>query len=197
MLGRRLRSLNTAARQPAPSGGGGSSATWEPTWDDNTFTEITGGNLVATFPAGSTGNIRSSANGTGKKVASFTCTAVGTAFAVGLCNTTFAQYDSGATNTLRYFFNNYVDLMGASQGAGWSTYTTGDRIDVAFDRTANRAWLGKNGTWVGNPVAGTGGIDISGLTGNLYFWAQGNGTAIVTADFNHVALGALSGFGEL
>lgn len=49
------------------------------------------------------------------------------------------------------------------------TYTTGDRIQIAWDNATSRAWVRKNGgAWAnsGDPVAGTGGIQMDTGTAN-------------------------------
>lgn len=38
----------------------------------------------------------------------------------------------------------------------YATYTAGDRIMIAHDGTTGETWFGKNGSWNGNPAAGTG-----------------------------------------
>lgn len=50
---------------------------------------------------------------------------------------------------------------------GGGIFSTGDTVGVAFDSDAGLVWFSKNGTFVGDPVAGTGGITTSS-TGPLY-----------------------------
>lgn len=52
-----------------------------------------------------------------------------------------------------------------------SAFTIGDTIMLAFDGAA--VWFGKNGTWVGDPGAGTGAA-FTGISGDLYL--AGGGT---------------------
>ena len=51
--------------------------------------------------------------------------------------------------------------------ATYSTYTSADRVQIAVDKTARKVWFGKNGTWNGDPAAGTGGLDIA-WSGDIY-----------------------------
>jgi hypothetical protein len=47
-------------------------------------------------------------------------------------------------------FKNSVQIL------TYASYTAGDRIMVAFDSATGEVWFGKNGTWNGDPAAGTG-----------------------------------------
>lgn len=52
-----------------------------------------------------------------------------------------------------------ADTFGTISGYG-PTYASGDIIQIAVDLTNNLIWFGKNNTFIGNPVAGTGGKSI-------------------------------------
>lgn len=56
---------------------------------------------------------------------------------------------------------------GGTLSAYGATYTTGDIIGVAIDLDAGKIWFSVNGTFNGDPVAGTGEA-FSGLTGTIY-----------------------------
>lgn len=56
---------------------------------------------------------------------------------------------------------------GAGGAGSLAAYTVGDVVMVAVDATAGKIWFGKNGTWVGDPAAGTGAV-FSSLAGTLY-----------------------------
>jgi hypothetical protein len=62
----------------------------------------------------------------------------------------------------------------------------GDKISVAFDRTAGKIWFAKNGVWDGNPAAGTGGFPMP-TSSNYYMIAglvpQDTGANSVTVNF--------------
>ena len=44
----------------------------------------------------------------------------------------------------------------ASASAFGTTFTHGDKLMMAYDSDTHKLWFGKNGTWSGNPSAGTG-----------------------------------------
>lgn len=70
-------------------------------------------------------------------------------------------------------FNGQVWTNGGSV-ASYATFATGDRIGVAFDRTALKLWLAKNGVWQsGNPNTAAGGLTITAQT---YFPVAYSGT---------------------
>ena len=71
-----------------------------------------------------------------------------------------------------YYTNNgqlYNNNTGSSFG---STYKKGDVIGIALDKTNNKLYFSKNGIFQGNgnPSAGTGGIDISSISGEPTFF---------------------------
>lgn len=86
---------------------------------------------------------------------------------IGNSSASLSQLPGGNANSWGYYqddghkwFNN-VD-----GGAYGTTYkTNGDIVMVAFKN--GKVWFGKNGTWVGDPAAGTGEA-YSGITGTLY-----------------------------
>ena len=59
----------------------------------------------------------------------------------------------GADGETEYMINN-----SGTQGSSSVDYDVGDIIMVAVDMDAGKWWVGVNGTWVGDPVAGTGAI---------------------------------------
>jgi hypothetical protein len=72
----------------------------------------------------------------------------------------------GRSVSLTGFFGQTVSSVGyAANGAvvktnatiqTYASYAAGDRIMMAFDGTTGQIWFGKNGTWNGDPAAGTG-----------------------------------------
>lgn len=61
-----------------------------------------------------------------------------------------------------------------NQGSsGFGNSSNGDICMMAFDADAGKLWFGKNGSWDGNPAAGTGEA-FSGLTGTSYHIVAGN-----------------------
>jgi hypothetical protein len=66
------------------------------------------------------------------------------------------------------------------------SYVTGDTINIAFDATNGYLWVGKNGTWSGNPDDGTG-YAFSGLTGGIAPSVTNYNTGVATFDFQSTA----------
>lgn len=61
-----------------------------------------------------------------------------------------------STDAVAYHINGSVFKNNPTIVATYATYTAGDRIMVAFDEATGKVWFGKNGTWNGDPAAGTG-----------------------------------------
>ena len=104
----------------------------------------------------------------------------GGVYAIGLANSsqTLSQWLGQTVNSWGYWNNGNRWHSNSSTG-GYSTYTNGDVIMVARDGA--NLWFGKNGTWNGNPVAGTGAA-YTDLSGDLYpalspYVDTGQGTA--------------------
>jgi hypothetical protein len=55
-------------------------------------------------------------------------------------------------------------LFGGVQVATAPAWTDGDTVMLAYDTVGGKFWNGLNGTWQGNPGAGTGGITASAST---------------------------------
>ena len=84
-------------------------------------------------------------------------------------------YGTATQQHSRYFNNGngYGVAYGGSLGA---MYTAGTRIMVAWDTTTRMIWFGKNGTWIGDPAAGTGGATLNGSAGDPFYFHTGNGS---------------------
>lgn len=82
---------------------------------------------------------------------------------LGLTTANLNSYAGGSAGSWGYIGAGTVRLNSVVQ-ATYSAYTSGDAIDVAFDADAGKLWFGKNGTWNGNPAAGTGGLTIAAGT---------------------------------
>lgn len=85
--------------------------------------------------------------------------------------------------TTTYFEENGVETPNATA----SPLSVGDIIQVAFDASAGKWWIGKNNTWLfsGNPSAGTNPIHSS-LTGQIIpaIGLYGTGASLAAASFN-------------
>lgn len=82
-------------------------------------------------------------------------------------------------------------------GAG----TTGTIVGIAYDDTGKKLYCSLNGTWQcsADPVAGTNGLDCTGLTGTLYAAFQGDSGDKVTFNFGATAYNtaAPTGYGNI
>lgn len=173
--------------------GGGSTTTWNPA-DKNANMNLSGGDLTAARAAG-TGDsgVRAIASAsTGKKyweVTINTLVSTGGDFApAGIANSTWN-----------------LTFIGASGSAGFtgsSGFVAGEVACVAVDLDARKLWARRNGgSWQpsGDPAAGTGGTDISAITGALFAAVfQKNGGDSMTANFGGSAYSQTppSGYGN-
>ncbi len=85
-----------------------------------------------------------------------------------------------------------ASFCGASAGLkkdgsnlGGYTFVAGDRMGFAYDSATRNFWIRKNGTWTGDPVAGTG--QAATLTAGTYYPAAsiytcGGGSGVVVVD---------------
>lgn len=81
------------------------------------------------------------------------------------------------TNSLAYNSDGTVKVNNTTL-ATISTFTTGDRVSVAYDRSQLLAWFKVNaGSWnndgTADPATGVGGIDVSSFIGGQYYPAIG------------------------
>ena len=116
----------------------------------------------------------------GKYYAEFKTTSRDSNMAIGLIN-----YQSGFRSTNNWGLNYQNDgavsfeanggiyINNSLSGTSFSGFTTGDIMQVAFDRTSEKVWLGKNGTWFnsGDPSNGTNELlDLSSTIDDDEFW---------------------------
>lgn len=64
----------------------------------------------------------------------------------------------------------YVIHNGTGDLVAGLAFKSGDLVMVAFDTAARLIWFGRNGTWHGNPAAGTGGFALGTMT-DVYAFA--------------------------
>jgi hypothetical protein len=89
---------------------------------------------------------------------------------IGDASANTASFAGADTHSIGYQATGTIFYNGSSAGSS-STYTTGDRIAVAFDADAKKAWVGKISagviTWQGtsNPATNTGGFTMTSATG--------------------------------
>jgi hypothetical protein len=87
---------------------------------------------------------------------------------VGVGNTSASldSYVGSDTNGWGNYGNGTTYYNGSSTGS-FPTYGQGDIVMVALDMDNGKVWWGVNGTWSGDPAAGTG-ERYSGLSGTIY-----------------------------
>lgn len=61
-----------------------------------------------------------------------------------------------SAQSIGYRTDGVIRLGGADHATGFPTYGNGDEVMVAFDALTRQVWFGLNGTWQGDPGAGTG-----------------------------------------
>lgn len=174
--------------------------------DKNSNIAISGGSLVATDGGGAVnhagrGDTATTVIGAGiKRYFEVRPTSLSTGFGVGAANSsnTFADADylGGQANSIAWFADGSVFFNGAPTTSA-ATYTGTDVLGVAVDG-GNKIWFSVNGTFTGNPGAGTGGTAI-GVTGDVYpgYNLQGGGVATFNfgaTTFNTAAPSGFSGF---
>jgi hypothetical protein len=144
---------------------------------DKGSVDITGANLniARTSATASWAHIRGTMQipSSGKWYAELTFNSGSTDGAIlGLCQASFnlaAQYNgSDATNAYVFATNGYTVNNNTATNQS-ITFSTGDIINMAFDRDTNKVWFGRNNTWLGsgNPSAGTN-ETMSSLAADLF-----------------------------
>jgi len=188
-------SLQGVGRYVAPAGGG-TTATWNPS-DKHANVSLSGGNLIASgttsgyFSARGTAAIVSG----NKYYGEFVMNSVGGSdMAIGLANSSanLADYISaGGGNSIGYFLGYGLmlsDTPVSGYGSGWAD---NDRVGFAINGTTQRLYIRVNGgSWLnsGDPVAGTGGADISALGATIYVALTFSlNTESITANFGNSA----------
>lgn len=90
---------------------------------------------------------------------------------IGVCtgSVSMSGYGAGSAgiSCLRNNGEYWADGAFTGSNAGLA-FVQGNVIMVAYDPVANKIWFGKNGTWVGDPVAGTGGIGLPTSTEDFF-----------------------------
>ena len=125
-------------------------------------------------------------------------------FVLGISNDVVGStYVGGTSGSYAYEAANGAKYNNTSSTTtGYSTYTTGDIISVAFDADNGKVFFAKNGVWQesGNPATGANPA-YSGLTAGPYFFgcSAGNGGTFTGANFGQrpFAYTAPSGFKAL
>lgn len=192
---------------PAPSV---SATTLNPS-DKSASLALSGGDLVATASAGGQGVRSIAAVGASQKVyIEFVPTVnandqqFGFSLASHVLTTTLGASEPGGPSRsfgIRYT-GAFNDFSSADHGAAMPSWTTGDRVGIAYDAGAQRFWSRvNNGAWSnsGDPAAGTGGrvVSVAGTVyANVYI---GFSTEVTTVRFSSASWvdAAPSGFTQL
>lgn len=140
---------------------------------------LTGGGVVPSF-------VRSTDIGiTGKKYFEIYLTDRGSGsfyfggIALGSDYFTFGSRSISDTNYEAVIFHSgQVTVNTAYVADTGFTFVTGDTLMVAVDLTAQTIWFGRNGTWYGNPAAGTGGSGISSMAPTTTLHKIGRGAIV-------------------
>ena len=164
--------------------GGGSLATWDSGQLLNMA--LSGGNLIATGNNASDGSVRSTiAFG-----ASALCYAEDTLTVAGASGDSSSGISSSTSN-LGTAPNSTVQIAAVYQGSGgiWvngsnlgsitaisATNIVGKAVNMSTKHYWTRNGVGNwNGSGAADPSTDTGGFDISGLSGSIYWWSSANG----------------------
>ena len=127
----------------------------------STFT-LSDGNLTSTQSATSS---RNSVGGTmyvgptGKYYFEITCVTNANEIQIGVGGTIMDITSTAADQADVWWYRASGEIYGnGTEGSSgdYSTFTNGDVIQVAVDMDASKIWFGKNGTFVGDPAAGSG-----------------------------------------
>lgn len=139
--------------------GNGSSTTWSPT-DKTAGWTLSGGNLIATYSSASgLHSIRASSGcGTTLKVVwavRWTSFVAGVMY-VGVTTTSQAITAIGSPYLLVQTNGETIQAGGSGSGASLGAISANDITMYAQDGATGQIWVGRNGTWSGDPEAGTG-----------------------------------------
>lgn len=156
----------------------GSSATTFNSADKSASLALSGGDLVATASGANVGVRSIAAVGASQKVyVEFVPTVnandqqFGFALATHALNAPLGNNESGSSRSfgVRYA-GSFNDFSSADHSAAMPSWTTGDRVGIAYDAGSARFWSRVNGgAWSnsGDPAAGTGGRVVS-VAGTVY-----------------------------
>ena len=127
----------------------------------STFT-LSDGNLTSTQSATSSRNSVGSTmyvGPTGKYYFEITCVTNANEIQIGVGGTIMDITSTAADQADVWWYRASGEIYGnGTEGSSgdYSTFTNGDVIQVAVDMDASKIWFGKNGTFVGDPAAGSG-----------------------------------------
>lgn len=139
-------------------GDGGSTTTWSPT-DQTANWTLSNGNRTATCAASGLRSIRATAGSAASlnvvwavRVVSF----VGGVFYAGMTNAAQAINSIGSPYLLIQTDGSTLQAGGTGSGATLTAMSPNDIYMFAQKGATGQTWVGRNGTWSGDPGAGTG-----------------------------------------
>lgn len=174
---------------PYAFGGGSVVVTFDPAYIQAARLSLSGGNLIATrnsSVAGNWGSVLTTAEIVGLKYWEFVITTGHANIMLGIGRRTMdlTNFPGQVSDTYGYYASSGVKYNNNSGSAYGASYTTGDVIGVAVNKTTGKLWFSKNGTWQnsGDPAAGTGEA-FTGMTGSLYGCYSAANASVVTGRF--------------
>ena len=140
----------------------------------SSFITLTGGNLVATSNLSNVGALARARGTTSKSDDRYFEVLVGARFdaasqGIGVCIGSFAMtgfnFATGSTG-----FRSGVKHENSGTGVSDAAYTvaSGNTVGVLVSPSRNKMWVSINGAWIGDPVAGTGGLALDTTTEDFY-----------------------------
>lgn len=185
--------------------GGVTAVTFDPVYIHAPRMSLSGGNLIATRSAltpGSWSSVLVTQEIIGLKYWEFVIT-TGTAnimLGIGRRGQDLTHFPGQDADGYGYYASSGVKYNNNSGSAYGASYTTGDVIGIAVNKTTGKIWFRKNGTWQnsGDPAAGTGEA-FTGMTGALYGCYGAANSSVVTGRFTLASFGSAppSGFSAL
>lgn len=132
------------------------------------FIDLSSGQLTATSQlqnVGALGRVRSTYPRGGRLYVEFTVgeQSRNLAHAIGVCSPSLDIAGGAATAGKTAVITNdgfTLDATGTGRGPTPLSFGAGAQMALAINTETHKMWVAKNGTWSGDPVAGTGGIDI-------------------------------------
>lgn len=176
-----------------------SGATLNPADKKNGLLTLSNGNLTATSTdSGGNNWVRSTTSQTGKRYVEFKVDTYAASHAFGISDLSAITYVGADAHSFGLYGNGFGGIngtfpdWGGGAGTPYNTFTTGDTVCMAVDLTAKKVWWKINaGGWnggFGDPVAGTGGNDISAYTGTPHYIIVSGGLNFVsTVNFGATA----------
>ena len=121
--------------------------------------------------AGYEGSIRGETAKTGgKRVFAVTLTKATTDIGFGICDggVLMATWVGQVATSWGLWLSGNGYNTGSGGGTGTGAFVTGDTMMFACDLDNGKMWFGKNGTWQGDPAAGTGNF-YTGMSGGTFY----------------------------